>query len=387
MIRAINAITMEIDDIPAAVSEILDQLDLPGNQLAHTVGMITCHYEFVQSGVVAALCEALPFDVVGSSTTGQAVNGDREVLSLALLMLTSNDVSFSAACSASISQALEAPVRAAYREAAESLGTAPRMMLTFAPLLLQYAGDQYVDILDDVSGGVPNFGTLSMDDTKAYDCCYTIYNGQCTQDTLALLLLAGDVQPVFKAITVSGQNVLSQETMITKSAGNLVQEINGTPFVTFLEGLGLSNEDKVADGLNYLICMLDTHDGAPPTSKVLIGINEQGDGICGGYMPEGAALHISTLEREDVLRATGETIGEMLTLAQDKSVLLAFSCHTRNVVLGSDVYAEFDAARNLVGDALPFLMSCSGGEICPYVDEAGRIINRFHNNALVVCMF
>lgn len=385
MIRALNAFTAELDDANTAVEEILQQLHLPQRQLAHTVGIMTCHYDFVDAGIAQAVCDALPFDVVGSTITGQSINGSQGVFSLSLLVMTSDDVRFETAVSAPLTARLEASIEEAYAQAAQRLEGQPGMVLAFAPLLLQYAGDQYVEILDRLSGGVPAFGTLSMDDTTDYTHCYTIFNGRCERDTLALVLLQGDIRPRFFVATVSGSNALTQPARITASEGNLLKTVNDVLFIDFLQSLGLAHEGEIDAGLTCIVCLLDLGDGSPPMGRVLINVNGEGHGVCGGYMPEGARMYLSVLTKEDVVDTTHGLVSNALGDAGG-DLLLAFSCHTRNVALGDEVYAEFDAVRALVGEKLPYLMSTSGGELCPYITDDQRTVNRFHNNSVILCV-
>ena len=95
MIKTIVAHTTEVDDIELAVSEITKQID-SGEIKAHTVGFVFCHYEFIYSGVLKAVCNAFPFDTVGTMTTAQAINGISETFMLTLVVLTSDDALFSA---------------------------------------------------------------------------------------------------------------------------------------------------------------------------------------------------------------------------------------------------------------------------------------------------
>ena len=60
MITSLVAHTFEVDDIGIAVSEILEQLDLGSSLRKNSVGIITCHCEFLYSGVVKALSDKFP---------------------------------------------------------------------------------------------------------------------------------------------------------------------------------------------------------------------------------------------------------------------------------------------------------------------------------------
>lgn len=386
MIKVMTAYTLEIDERELAVEEILGQLDLEKKLLKNAVGIINCHQEFVHSKVVKALCDALPFDTVGVTTTGQAVNGKMGILTLTLMVLTSDQIEFLTTCSQPLSEELDGPLRAACLEGCSRVGERPDLILAFAPLLLQYSGDQYVELLDEASGGAPLFGTMSVEDDGSYQNCFTIYNGECQRDTFALVFLSGGIRPDFFIATLSDQNILSAPALITASDRNVIKEINGFPFLNFLEGLGVAENGKMISGHQLLLFMIDNQDGTPPVGKLLIKVDENGYGVCGGDMPKGKRLSLAVLTKKDVLKTTWETVGEARGL-KDKSVFMTFSCNTRNIALGSDIYAEFETVDQIIGSGEPYLAALSGGEICPYVDENGRIYNRFHNNSFIICNF
>jgi hypothetical protein len=48
---------------------------------------------------------------------------------------------------------------------------------------------------------------------------------------------------------------------------------------------------------------------------------------------------------------------------------------------------EVDLINEKVAGRLPYMMTCSGGEICPTQVIDGVATNRFHNNAFIACLF
>ena len=68
MIKSISATTREIDDAQAAVSELKSALDLEKNLLKNSLGIISCFSDFAETGVLKAICAALPFDCIGATT-------------------------------------------------------------------------------------------------------------------------------------------------------------------------------------------------------------------------------------------------------------------------------------------------------------------------------
>jgi hypothetical protein len=122
-------------------------------------------------------------------------------------------------------------------------------------------------------------------------------------------------------------------------------------------------------------------------SKVFIGLNEQRDAICAGVMPEGSTLYMGVFDKDDVLLTTGKLIKRALAETPHPSVMLVYSCISRSMSLGSDIFAEVDLIQNETAGRVTALMAYSGGEICPTQINETAAINRFHNNTIILCVF
>lgn len=387
MIKTLVAYTGEIDDVQQAVDEVLAQLELAQYQRKNSVGIIACHYEFVLSGVAKAVCEALPFDVMGTITSAQAVREESGTLLLTLMVLTSDEARFATKLSDSLAEEAGAKVARAYQEATVAEEEKPALVLAYAPFMVQNSGDEYVDVLTRVSGGVPCFGTLAVDDTADFSNCFLLSNGEAFTDRMGLILLYGDLNPKFFIATLSQSKILDKAALVTKSSGHILMEVNDRPVVDFFEDLGLTKASETSYAMTSLPFMLDYGDGTPPVSKVFIGLTPEKYAICAGAMPEGATLYIGVFDKQDVLVTTGEAAEKALADIADASGLLIYSCISRNMSMGSDLLAELDLIRDKAGDKLPFMMAYSGGEICPTRVSDDKAINRFHNNAFVACVF
>jgi hypothetical protein len=132
--------------------------------------------------------------------------------------------------------------------------------------------------------------------------------------------------------------------------------------------------------------MLDYGDGTPPVSKVFIGLNENKHAICAGAMPEGSTLYLGVFDKEDVLLTSGKVIAEAMR-GDNPSVVFVYSCISRNMSLGSDLFAEVNLVKKEVAKKAPVLMAYSGGEMCPTQINQSAAINRFHNNTIILCIF
>jgi hypothetical protein len=388
MIRTLTAYTENIDDPAAAVAEIRAQLEKGGGLLKNSVGILACHYEFVLSGTAKAICESLPFDVAGTISSVQALNNAADkaqgTLFLTLLTLTSDEISFKTGITASLKSEPGQQIEEGYRDL--SGGARPSLVFAFAPFMIENSGDEYVNALSRASGGVPCFGTLAVDDTTDFRECYMMYRGEHYRDKMALILCYGDLHPKFYLASISEDKLLDKAALITASEGHILKEVNGKPVADYFEDLGLTKASETSYALTSLPFMLDYGDGTPMVSKVFIGFNEQKHAICAGVMPQGSTLYMGVFDKEDVLLTTGNIIRRALEETPHPSLLIAYSCVSRSMTLGGDIFAEVELIQKETAGKTTALIAYSGGEICPTQINETAAINRFHNNAIVLCV-
>jgi hypothetical protein len=387
----LTACTGEIDDAASAVSEILGQLDIEGNLLKNSAGILTCYAEFIESGVVAELCRALPFEIVGSTTIASAVPGARGNMLLTLVVLTSDDVSFSVGLSGPLSSSGdESPLKEGYDAAVAKAGRPPSLMLSFAPLIMDVSCDFLVEALTRISGGVPNFGMVSVDHNRDYGESQVVFCGQAYADRYALLLVAGDISPNFYTSSISVERVFREKCQVTASKGNLIQMVDGMPVSDYLrKTIGLEvGDDGMIVGINTFSFIMDYNDGTKAVVRSVFAQTPEGYAVCGGDIPEGVTMSVGSIDADGVLSSAEELISSVVEREPNPSCLLMFSCVGRYFYLGYDDMAEMEKVGRFVeGTGIPYMLAYTGGEICPvYTKEAdGAVANRSHNVTLVIC--
>ncbi|MCL2159004.1 MAG: FIST C-terminal domain-containing protein [Oscillospiraceae bacterium] len=387
MIKTKTAQTAELDDENLAIEQIKAQLEMEGGYLKSTVGIVSCHYEFVHSGVFKAICDALPFDVVGAISSSQAVSGEVGSLLLTLTVLTSDDLKFSKILTPSLLEEPGKAIAESYRAGCIDLKEEkPALILTFAPFILQNTGDEYVNVLTEASGGVPCFGTITVDDTMDFSNCFVLVNGEHYREQMAMLLIYGDISPKFYVANISEDKMLEKSAVVTKSAGPVLMEVNERPVIDYFEDLGLVEASETQYAMTSLPFLLDYNDNTPKVSKIFVSLTPEKYAICAGAMPEGSTLYMATSDKEDILFTTGEVMDAIKKDMGDASALLAYSCISRSMTLTSDQFKEMELVDKKLGGKLPFMMVTSGGEICPTQTSKEKAINRFHNNAFIACL-
>jgi hypothetical protein len=384
-----TAYTTEIDDTDVAVEEILEQLDLQG-LAQNSVGILTCIPEFIESGVVEALTEALPFELVGMTTIGCTTPDSDELDQLSLLVLSSDELRFKTLLSAPLLTSDERIIHEAYLKAADGEDEKPSLILTFCPFQLSInSGDFFVSALDEISEGVPLFGALAIDNTIDYGKSQVISNGLATSNQMAAVLVFGQLAPRFYRATVARKKLADETGIVTRSQGNLLIEVDGKPARDFLLDNGLVlNKDGLFDGLNNFPVFVDYRDNTAAVLRSMLTVRPDGSLICGGDIQEGAILALGYLDDNEVLSSTAAKLAEMQIDANQ--AILIFSCIGRYFALGYDfekearmIHERYDAL------GLPYTLTYAGGEICPVSLRSGEgeLANRLHNNTFIAIVF
>jgi hypothetical protein len=383
MIKALTARTFEIEDPDAAVAEIKKQIDF-SRLRNNSLGIIMCYTEFVDTGVAGAVSAAMPFDVIGCTTAGTAVAVELGEMMLSLMVLTSDDVFFTAGVSGSLTEERDAPIAAAYGAATTQRPEKPAMMLVFAPFIRTVGGEAIVESINKASGGTPLFGALAIDTSSDFSLNQILFNGTNSNVCLAFALLYGDIHPSFYIASVSEDKMQKRKGTITKSRGNILMEVNNMPLMDYLGSLGFRKKTGAWETASFPV-IVDCQDGTKPLCRSIYLITQEGYAACGGYMPENAALSLGFIDYADVLRTTGETIQKLLTDNHEDSCLLMFSCLTRYLVLGTDTTAEMKKVTESIAGTTDYQFAYAGGEICPVYTGTGTV-NRFHNCTFIACL-
>ena len=384
MLKCTSVFTLEVDSPEIAAEEIKEQLAKKINLLDNTVGIVMCHPEFIISGVLNFVCESLPFDLVGITTASQAVNDEVGELILTIFIMTSDDVSFKAGVTESLSKEVDEPVKAAYEKLADGLSEAPKLILTFPPFGLR-AGDTYVRAWDKLLPQAPVFGTCAIDDTAAFSDCETIYNGMNYKAAMPFLLCYGNINPRFVIATLTESNAVSSKAEVTRAEGNCVYEINHDNALKYFEEKGFVESVKFTPFLIDLLKRED-YDGVP-VIRGHAAFTKDGAAFFYGDVDEGSTFTMLVCDPDDILATTRKKI-EQINQLQDINGVLLFPCVVRRAALlgVNKSLEELRGIRETINPGIPFMAGYAGGEFCPTSIRDGVPTNRFHNHSLVVCV-
>ena len=388
MLRCVSVYTCEVDDPETALGEITAQLNEKTALLKHTVGIVMCHPEFIGSGVLRYIGENLPFDLVGMTTSSQAVNDKLGDMILTIFVITSDDVQFKTGVTESVEDEIDAPVKTAFGKIAAEISEMPKLAVIFPPLFLKYAADSYINACTPVIPGVPVFGSLPADDTITFEGSEAIYNGENYKTAMTFVLCYGNIAPRFLVGTLPEDKLMPYKGEVTKAKGNFVQEINNINAYKYFESIGFTSNGALADNFLFVPFVIDQkkrddYDGIP-VIRGHASFTKEGTAIFRGDVDEGSTFTMMTFEPNDVLSTTRQKIEQVNELSGVNGVLI-FPCIVRRMItMRLNPMAELQTAVDAIKPGIPFMMGYSGGEICPTSVRNGVPTNRFHNYSLIM---
>jgi hypothetical protein len=382
MLKILTAFTEEIDVVDLAVQEIMEQLDLDKKLLKNSLGIIHCFSDFVDSGVVKAVSEKLPFDSMGSTTISTSVSAGISLTGLSVTVLTSDEVNFVSGVSAPVNDSVDAPLTELYNRIMAGISGKPAMLMPFIPFLPQCGGDEFIEKLDSLSGNIPAFGTLAISNEPDFSRSYTFYNGEFYAASMALAVLLGDAAPEFLSVSVNEENILKQKAVITGVERNILKTVNNIPAIQYLESIGIVKGSDVS-GLQSMPFIIYLEDGSM-LIRACIGDAGEGGLILCGAVPVNSTIALATMGFEDVINSTESKVTEALAAAKGRGILM-YSCAGRNWSLGMQPLAEHEKAKECLGDT-PYHLVYSGGEIFPSRLSDGRVVNHLQNDSLIICI-
>jgi hypothetical protein len=308
-----------------------------------------------------------------------------DLLLLSVSVLTSDDISFASGVTRPIHGNPGAPIAELYSKLRDALPEKPSLLYTLAPTLLDIGGDGFIESIDEISGGVPLFGSLAFTHKSDFSGVYTFFNGKHFPDALALVAMSGDIDPVFLKTSLPEERMIRQKAIVTDSEKNRIRRINGIPVLEYLESVGLAENGKIDEsGLGSIPLVLTLEDGSQVVRSPCT-MTDDGELICYGNVPVNSTIDFAYGDKEYVLRSARETMTGALEAHSARNMMI-FSCAARRWMLGGDINAEMDEVERQAGDVCEYQFSYSGGEICPVARSDGRLVNRFHNYTLIVCL-
>ncbi|MDR2006768.1 MAG: FIST C-terminal domain-containing protein [Acidaminococcales bacterium] len=390
MIKTATMFTYELDDAERSLDELKEQLQRQMPLMKNTVGILVCDPEFVKTGVVKTVCARLPFPIAGATSMAQSTGGETGRLMLTLMVLTSDDVFFAVGVSkADKKENTFDDAGRSYKEAASRLGAKPEMVLLFTPFDLEIPGNFYVDAFSRLCPDTPVFGSFAMDDLPKFADCLTIMNGSAYRDAVSFVLIGGNVAPRFFTATIPEEKLARYRGKITKASGNLLMQVNGECALKYFEGHGLAKDGQLAPGLRFLPLVMDREKREGANEELIRNevsyFDQSGFAVCGAVLGAHSTFEAVVFASEYIL-GTSKSMIKKINAEPGIQALLMFSCIVRRLSLREEPLKELYLIAETVSEDTPYMISYTGGEICPVPIAGDKLKNCFHSYALIACI-
>ena len=401
MMKSATAISYELDNIAAATEELTAQIK---DKLAfgkNTIAILHGQPEMEIGELSAAIGRELGCQVIGGTTAAGALltNEGYHELAIVLHVLSDDDCLFAASISASMASSPEKEIEDTYQKAYQNLkeqdaAAEPKMVICIASIIQSIDSDSILAKVSDLCGSVPVFGFNAGDDFEFLK--QKVYlDGEADGDRLAILLLSGNVRPIFQTAHLAGKQAL-EKRLVTKSRDNVICEIEGRPAYDYIKSFPFI-DDNTTTLFNYQFFVEmqndEVNDGIPVSRALNSYDKETGEVTCFANVPENSYIGLLYCDGNDVA-STGEMgikefMDKINTADSDYeySTVLIATCSLRNMFLADMKRAEGDLVKELFPPSLTVSGIYAFGEIAPTSVCNDKAVNRFHNATLTLCAF
>lgn len=402
--KSATAVTFEMYDMSLAAEELLlaitEKLCFQKNSCA----VLFCDIAIDFKTLSAELRKRLPCDLIGiTSLAAFDYDVGYNDTGAVLLVLSADDVYFSIAGSEPLTPAnIKESVSKAYSVAVKGLEGEPSFIIAFPPVNKEIPQDEYVNILDELSGGIPILGGFpSSPEDGAEE--RVLIEGDSYADRLGLLLIGGNIQPVFavRDLATSSESPMS---LVTSSEGIRIYTVENETFFDFWtsQGFSLDNEDisnQALSNKNLLaLLVLDSNSKYSNfLARTLFGIDRHdGSAVLCTRVPEGSMISVTLIKRRDLeismeeaLKDFNEKIENARCKGYEFSTVICISCPIRNVMMANRNPDRVSIIKDNIPEGLALMGFYAKGEFSPVFDESNpeNFENCVHNISISFCAF
>ncbi len=383
MLIAASGHSEDIDTL-SAFAEVREQCEAVLKGKSPQAGLLFAGIDFEHQELLDAINDAWPgIELIGCTTDGELSSylGFRED-SISLLLFASDTIDFSSGLGRGLSEDVQAACTQAVEQARAKSELDPRLCIA-TPESLTISGQKTVEVLHKVLGdGVDLFGGRAADYRK-YENTLQFCGRDVVSDGVSILILSGPL--VYSFGVASGWKPIGDPGTITRSQGNVVYEIDGTPAIEFYRRF-LGKQFKLSPDIP-LIILNDAGEPEylrPPSGEI---DDETGAITYLSDVPEGVRAQVSFVDRAAILEGCEESIRKALrgfSEGKKPEAAVIVSCSSRKLLLGTKTPEECRILQERVGRELPFAGFYSFGEIGP--QKSGTMKPMMHHQTFTMLL-
>lgn len=385
-----TAITKEIDEIDIAIRELRQQIPFDKLQ-SNTAGIMYYYFDVDYEELSQKVKEEFDFPIIGVSALGMFEKTGYEEYVMELLVLSGDDVYFSAGITGALTgDNMENEIAKTYEKMTAALPSKEKLIFSYAGNIQYHSSDNYVHVMNRLSGDVPIYGGLASD-MMSFDKFRVFYDGKTEQYAAVYLLISGNVKPKF-FLEYSVSDVEEIEDCVTKAEGNRVYYIGDKTFRSAFSTLGFSSNNEFV-GLEFIQAPFLVEMEIKPGKKVRVLRNlsylykEDDSGGFLGEIPEKTKLCVTSMQVGDIAVSVRRAFQKLLTSIDNTgdykyNTIICTSCMARYMNLLGDKSIEADAYKNIIPKNMNIAGFYSFGEFCPIHsldEEDDNYYNVFHN--------
>ena len=259
----------------------------------------------------------------------------------------------------------------------------PTLCITTPDNVAAAEGDIVPRLLETLGGGISVLGGAAG--SQAFEVTpRQFFCDQVLRESVPVLLFSGPLD--YAAGVATGWKPLGKVGRVTKSEGNLVQEIDGEPALSFYQNYLGADATSGETHIAIPLAVFEEGSGDFYLRAPIAYDENAGTASFLGSVPEGASVQLTLASPENILEGTEESLARALSGypgSSEPEAALFFSCAVRKLLLGTRAAKELDIVRSRLGDHVPVCGFYAFGEIGP-VGSSGT--SRFHNETLVTLL-
>ncbi|MBD2488199.1 FIST signal transduction protein [Aulosira sp. FACHB-615] len=356
-------------DTQEATQEVIDRCvsqlrNLP--ELPIKAGIIFAAIDFDHALILKEIRQVFPdIDLIGCTTDGEisSILGFQQD-SLTLMLFCSDTVDIHAGVGYKAKENPLAAAQQAVQQATQKCGTPAKLCVTLPASYLADGsttnGELILASLKSALGSeVPILGGAAGDQFR-FKTAYQFFGNEVFTDALPILIFSGDI--LFSYGTGCGWTPIGRKSIVTKSHGTVVEEIDGVSALTFYQRY-LGDRQPTAE--NPLAVYEGNSDRyymrVPNTCTSTSSINFLGS------VPEKATVQMTDFNRDDVLHAVKTSLQTALENypGTEPDAILLFSCCCRRWLLGTRAKEEYQIIKTELGKEIPICGFYTYGEFAP----------------------
>jgi len=215
--------------------------------------------------------------------------------------------------------------------------------------------------------GIPVTGGLAGDGTR-FGKTWVMADAPAQAGRVVAVGFYGDI--TVKSGCFAGWEEFGAERIVTKSAQNVVYEIDGQPALQlYKKYLGDQAKDLPGSGLRFPLSVMESK-GSKSIIRTLLAVDEAAQSLTfAGDVPQGYLCKLMKTNLDSIIEHAGMAAEAAKPGSSDAAGLcLVVSCVGRRLVLGQLTEEELDIVRENLGEATVITGFYSYGELAPFGD-------------------